>query len=169
MTKSKPRIGLWVGLIIFIIVVVDQLIKWWVVRDLPAYTPVDPVAWLRPVLSFTYVKNTGASFGMFQDMNTVFAVLSVIVLVLMVIFQRTIPAQVWIVHVALALVMGGALGNLIDRITHGYVVDFFDVNFWPFAAWPVFNVADSAIVVGVAILLVDSFFLHHLERATADA
>ncbi|NBD35950.1 MAG: signal peptidase II [Chloroflexi bacterium] len=167
--KSKARMGLLVGLIVVVIVVVDQLAKGWVVRDLPAYTPIDVVAWLRPVLSFTYVKNTGASFGMFQNMNAVLAVLSVIVLILMVIFQRTIPPQVWIVHVALALVMGGALGNLIDRITRGYVVDFFDVNFWPFAAWPVFNVADSAIVVGVAILLVDSFFLHHLERATADA
>ncbi len=169
MTKSKPHIGFWVGLIVLVIVIVDQLVKWWVVRDLPAYTPVDPAAWLRPVLSFTYVKNTGASFGMFPNMNTAFTVLSVIVLILMVIFQRTIPPQVWMVHVALALVMGGALGNLIDRITRGYVVDFLDVNFWPFASWPVFNVADSAIVVGVAILLIDSFFLHNLERATADA
>ncbi|MFP4396355.1 MAG: signal peptidase II [Anaerolineales bacterium] len=167
--KAKSRVALLVGLIVFVIVVVDQTIKWWVVRDLPPYTPVDVAAWLRPVLSFTYVKNTGASFGMFPNMNVAFAVLSVIVLVLMAVFQFTIPPQVWIVHVALALVMGGALGNLIDRFTRGYVVDFLDVNFWPFATWPVFNVADSAIVVGVAILLIDSFFLHHLERATADA
>ena len=167
--KSKSRMGLLVGLIVLVIVVVDQLAKGWVVRDLPAYTPVDVAAWLRPVLSFTYVKNTGVAFGMFPQLNTVFTVLSAVVILLMVIFQRTIPPQVWIVHVALGLVMGGALGNLIDRITRGYVVDFLDVNFWPFATWPVFNVADSAIVVGVAILLVDSFFLHHLERATADA
>lgn len=166
--KSKAHVGLWVGLIVLTIVSVDQLTKGWVVRELPAYTPVDVAAWLRPVLSFTYVKNTGASFGMFPQLNSVFTVLSAVVILLLALFQRTIPPQAWIVHVALALVMGGALGNLIDRITRGYVVDFLDVNFWPFANWPVFNVADSAIVVGVAILLIDSFFLHHLERATAD-
>ena len=167
--KSKSRMALVVGLIVFAIVVVDQIVKWWVVRDLPPYTPVDVMAWLRPVLSFTYVKNTGASFGMFPNMNAVLAVLSAVVLILMALFRHTIPSEVWIVHVALGLVMGGALGNLIDRVTRGYVVDFLDVNFWPFATWPVFNVADSAIVVGVTILLIDSFFLHHLERATADA
>jgi len=63
------------------------------------------------------------------------------------------------------LVTGGALGNLIDRLTHGYVVDFIDVNFWPLRQWPVFNLADSAIVVGVTILLLDAFFVGQKEKA----
>ncbi len=154
------------------ILIVDQLSKWWVVQTLPAYTPVDYASWLRSILSLTYVKNTGVAFGLFPQLGVVFTVLSALVVVGILFFQRTIPSEESWLHAALGLVIGGALGNLLDRVTRGYVVDFFDVNFWPLHNWPVFNVADSAIVVGVTILLIQSFFFEvqpEPEEITADA
>lgn len=138
------------------VVVADQLTKAWVVANLPVHRPVDVFPWLAPILSFTSVQNTGVAFGLFPALGDLFTLLSVIVVIGILIFRRTLPSvHVW-VHGALGLVVGGALGNVIDRLLRGYVVDFLDVNFWPLETWPVFNLADSAIVVGVAILLIDS-------------
>ncbi len=139
-----------------IILILDQLSKRWVFQNLPEYTPTDLVSWLKPIISFTYVTNTGVAFGLFPQLGGIFTLVSAVVVVLIFLFQSSFKdAQSW-VHLALGTVTGGALGNLIDRLSHGFVIDFLDVNFWPFQAWPVFNVADSAILVGVAILLLDS-------------
>ena len=150
------------------VVVVDQIVKFWVARNLPAYTPVNPIPSLSPVFSFTFVKNTGVAFGMFPQFGGIFRFLTAFVILGILLFQRTLSVkEVWL-HLTLGLVTGGALGNLLDRFTRGFVVDFLDVNFWPFRLWPVFNVADSAIVVGVALLLIDSFFTSE-EVVTAGA
>ncbi len=141
------------------ILILDQLSKRWVHQNLPQYTPTDFFPWLKPVLSFTYVTNTGVAFGLFPQLGGIFTVVSAAVVVLIFLFQSSFKdAHNW-VHLALGTVTGGALGNLIDRLTHGFVIDFLDVNFWPFQAWPVFNIADSAILVGVAVLLLDSLLL----------
>ena len=95
--------------------------------------------------------------GCFPNTAALFTVLPVIVVVAIAVFRRTVPESDLWAHAALGLVTGGALGNVIDRVLRGYVVDFIDVNFWPFRGWPVFNLADSAVVVGVFLLLVDSF------------
>jgi signal peptidase II len=142
------------------VLLIDQLTKSWVVHNLPPYTPVNLFPWLKPLLSFTYVKNTGVAFGLFPQLGYVFMVLSALVIIGIFVFQRSVPPNAIWIHVALGLVTGGAVGNnLVDRIARGYVVDFFDANFWPFETWPVFNVADSAIVMGVVILLADSLFV----------
>ncbi|MGC9348929.1 MAG: signal peptidase II [Anaerolineae bacterium] len=141
-----------------IVLILDQLTKAWVVANLPLYRPVDLFPWLAPVLSFTSVENTGVAFGLFPGLGLLFTVLSLVVVAGIFIFFRTLPASDLWVHMSLGLVTGGALGNVLDRFLRGYVVDFIDVNFWPFATWPVFNLADSAIVVGVFILLIDSYF-----------
>ncbi len=147
-----------------IVLVLDQITKAWVVVNLPLYTPVDLVDWLAPILSLTSVKNTGVAFGLFPGLGESFVVLQALVILGILYYQRTLPPdEIWM-HLSLGLVVGGALGNLLDRITRGYVVDFFDVNFWPLHTWPVFNIADSAIVVGVTILLIDSFFEEQRER-----
>lgn len=146
------------------VLVIDQLSKAWVIAHLPEYTSVDWIPWLQPLISLTYVKNTGIAFGLFPGLGLLATVLSLVVVIGVFVFQNSIPpADVW-VHLALGLVTGGALGNnVIDRPLRGFVIDFFDVNFWPFREWPVFNVADSAIVVGVTILLVDALFCEYRE------
>ena len=138
-------------------IAIDQLTKAWVVGALPDYQPVDLAGWLAPVFSLTSVRNTGIAFGLFPQHVRLFTVLPVIVVVAIAVFRRTVPESDLWAHAALGLVTGGALGNVIDRVLRGYVVDFIDVNFWPFRGWPVFNLADSAVVVGVFLLLVDSF------------
>ena len=153
---------------ILLILVVDQLTKAWVVARLPLYEPTDLWQWLSSILSFTYVKNTGVAFGLFQGLGRAFALLPVLVVVAVVVVRRSMPVGDLWVHLSLGLVVGGALGNVIDRLLRGYVVDFLDVNFRPLQSWPVFNAADAAVVVGVAILLLDTF-LADTEEAPADA
>lgn len=140
------------------VLVVDQLSKSWVVQTLPLYVPTDLFPWLKPIMSLTHVTNTGVAFGLFPQLGDFFTILSMLVIVLILLFQNSLSEAYFWVHLALGLVAGGALGNVIDRIVRGAVVDFFDVNFWPLREWPVFNVADSAVVVGVTILLLDSMF-----------
>ena len=146
------------------VLVVDQLTKSWVVNTIPPYTPTDHFPWLSPILSFTFVRNTGVAFGLFPQLAEILKVLVACVIVGIIFFQRTLPqTEVWL-HLALGSVTGGATGNLMDRFTRGFVVDFFDVNFWPFRNYAVFNIADSAIVVGVAVLLLDSFLTPQRKR-----
>ena len=153
---------------ILVVLLIDQLSKSWVVINLPLYQPTDLFPWLAPILSFTSIRNTGVAFGLFQGLGDIFAVFSVLVLIGIFLFRRTLPTGDLWVHLSLGLVVGGALGNnIVDRLFRGHVVDFLDVNFWPLQTWPVFNLADSAIVVGVGILLVDSFLTDRLE-ATHD-
>ena len=98
--------------------------------------------------SLTYAENTGVAFGMFQDSNKFFLVFSVLLVGVLLYLRRRIAAHGRVAELGLALVLGGALGNLYDRISYGYVVDFFDFSFFP----AVFNVADSAITVGAVLL-----------------
>lgn len=163
MSKRSRNRWLLIGCAI-VVLVLDQITKAWVVANLPLYTPVDLTDWLAPILSLTSVKNTGVAFGLFPGLGQFFIGLQALVILGILYYQRTLPPDDLWVHLSLGLVVGGALGNLLDRITRGYVVDFFDVNFWPLHRWPVFNIADSAIVVGVTILLIDSFFEEQDER-----
>ncbi len=103
--------------------------------------------WLR----LTYVENRGAAFGLLQNQTAFFVVVGVIVIGVIATSFRYLPRSAFLLHLALGLQLGGAVGNLIDRVRQGYVVDFVDFGYrsnW----WPVFNVADSAIVVGVGLL-----------------
>ena len=104
-------------------------------------------------IRLTYVQNRGAAFGLFQDQTYFFVVVGVVVVGAIVASYRYIPEPSWLLNVSLGLQMGGAIGNLIDRIRVGYVVDFIDLTFWP-----VFNIADSAISVGVVGLALTTLF-----------
>lgn len=103
------------------------------------------------VLSFfhlTYAENTGVAFGMFRDSNLFFLVFSAALIAVLLYLRRRIEAHGRLAAAGLALVLGGALGNLYDRIAYGFVVDYFDFSFFP----AVFNVADSAITVGAVLM-----------------
>ena len=131
--------------------VVDRISKWAVMDSLKVGESWNPVAALERWVSLTYVTNTGTSFGLFPDHGVVFMIIAVVVIVGIIVYYRAyyrhLPGEQWLIQISLGLQLGGALGNLVDRLCYGHVIDFID-----FKVWPVFNVADSSIVVGVAIL-----------------
>jgi len=111
------------------------------------------------VLRLTYVQNRGAAFGILSDadlpyQSLLFAVVSLGALGAIAAYAWRLPARSRLPQTALALIMGGALGNLLDRARLGYVIDFVDA-YWGVHHWPAFNVADSAISIGVVLLVID--------------
>lgn len=125
---------------------IDQVTKWIARSYLPSF-PEQSIPIMGDALRLTYVQNRGAAFGVLQDQNALFIVVSGIVIAVIIGSYRYSPVRSPLLSLALGLQLGGAIGNLTDRLRLGYVVDFLDVSIWP-----VFNVADSAIVIGVGIL-----------------
>jgi signal peptidase II len=163
MQTSKKNALKWCWLSVLVIVL-DQLSKYLVVKYLIPYQPV-PVL---PLFNLTLMHNTGAAFSFLSGTGNLstwlFSIVAVVVsIVLIVYLGRTPPTRRWLAC-ALALVLGGALGNLLDRFTSGYVIDFLDFYYqhWHFAA---FNLADSAISVGAAMLLIEAFFFKKPESS----
>jgi signal peptidase II len=145
-TGERGRWPLFLG-VAALVFLLDQASKYVVLTSLSLGEAWNPIVILKPYFSITHVTNTGAAFGLFQDHGTLFAIVAVAVVVGMVIFYRYLPSdRIWL-RVSLGLQLGGALGNLLDRVHLGTVVDFIDFKFWP-----VFNLADTAIVSGVAVL-----------------
>ncbi|HKM16724.1 MAG: signal peptidase II [Firmicutes bacterium] len=105
---------------------------------------------LLPYLYLTYVKNVGAAFGLFANWRWVFIILGIAVVVAAFYFRELIKRQSWYVRWGVTLAIGGAIGNLIDRIRIGAVIDFIDVTFFS-----IFNLADISIVAGVALLFLE--------------
>ncbi len=106
-----------------------------------------PIAAMTPYLRIVHWKNSGAAFGMLQGFGGVFTILAIIVALVIIYYFPQIPSHDKMLKIALGLQLGGALGNLIDRLTQGYVTDFISVG-----SFPVFNIADSSITIGVIIL-----------------
>jgi len=155
-SEHPPLVGqaeIWIALLV---VVFDQITKAIVRAHVPLH---DDVTLITGMLDITYVRNTGAAFGMFNAIDFPFkaAVIAVVAAAAMVAIAgyaaRLAPAQ-RMARIGLALILGGAVGNLIDRVTFGYVVDFVDVYWRTYHFWA-FNVADSAITVGVAVMVLD--------------
>ena len=137
------------------VVALDQLSKWLASTLLVFHEPLP----LVPFVNLTLTHNTGAAFSFLSEaggwQRWFFAAVAAGVSVAVVLWMRRVPRGEWWVSAALALVLGGAIGNLGDRLVLGYVVDFLDV-FYGRWHWPAFNLADSAITLGVAVLLVDA-------------
>lgn len=142
------------GLLIVIagaIVAFDQWTKWVVRTNLPlgaTWLP-ESLEWLSPYARFVHWYNTGAAFGLFQNGSMVFAALAFIVIGAIIYYFPQVEEHDWTLRLAMSMQLGGASGNLIDRLLHdGRVTDFISVG-----AFPVFNVADASISVGTVILL----------------
>jgi signal peptidase II len=149
--SEKVKWALFFG-VAALVLVVDQITKHIVLTQLAVGEMWNPVRFLMPLVRVTHVTNTGAAFGMFREYGVFFAVIAVVVVIGIIGFYRYLPPHQGWLRVSLGLQLGGALGNLLDRIRLGSVVDFIDFRPWP----AVFNLADTAIVTGVAIL---AFFL----------
>lgn len=132
-------------------VAVDQLSKWLIVRYLD---PTEPFVIWEGVFRFSYVENEGAAFGMLADQRWIFMVLSVVAIAALLLYLWKWPPESKWACVAIAIIAGGGVGNMIDRVRLGYVIDFLDFYLVP-ELWPwVFNVADACVCVGGAILFV---------------
>lgn len=142
------RVWHWLPLIAIAggVILLDQITKAYVVAHLGYRESWMPIEAIAPFFRFTHIRNTGAAFGLFPDGGVIFLIIALVVSAFILYFYRQIPRGQWLFRLALGMQLGGALGNAIDRVRQGYVVDFLHVEFWP-----VFNVADSAVVVGVLL------------------
>ena len=127
------------------ILIIDQLTKFIIAAT---FVPSESHPVLPPILHLTYVQNTGAAFGMLKGQQLIFIILSLVVIGWVGRELILHPRRSRIMQWGCALLLGGAAGNLIDRLRLGYVIDFLD-----FRIWPVFNVGDSAITIGVVLLM----------------
>ena len=130
-----------------IVFALDQATKFLVVQNIPLWESWSISPTLARLFKFTYITNTGAAFGMFPQLGNIFTVIALIVIVGIVFFHHYLPIGSILVRLSIGLQLGGAMGNLVDRVLRGYVVDFVDIGFWP-----IFNIADISIVLGVTIL-----------------
>ena len=130
-----------------IIVTLDQWTKGWVRTNLAVGEVWMPLDWLAPYARIVHWQNTGAAFGMFKDFGIVFTFLAVLVAGAILYYFPQVPRNDWYLRIAMGMQLGGALGNLTDRLTVGEVTDFVSLG-----NFPVFNVADASISTGVAIL-----------------
>lgn len=141
---EKKKLFLFV-LISSAVVLIDQLLKYFIAANMQ---PAESAAVINNIFHITYVQNTGAVFSLFKDSTTLLIWISVVVIGAVIYYYDKIPDKKYAV-VSAALFLGGTIGNLIDRVRLGYVVDFLD-----FRIWPVFNIADSAITIGVLMMVV---------------
>ena len=155
----QPLSGLWgilhdhIGLVslAFTILAVDQATKEMVRQSIPfsgRWLP-DWLMWLEPYARIVNWRNTGAAFGMFQGAGLIFTILAFVVIAVIFYYYPRVPGEDWPLRLAMGMQLGGAMGNLTDRLTFGYVTDFVSIG-----RFPVFNVADSSIFIGTIVLIV---------------
>lgn len=142
------------------IVALDQLVKLLVRSNLSLY---ESIPFIPGLLNLTYVQNTGAAFSILADNTWLLALISTVVSVVLIVFMCKHPFSQLLGRISMAFVLGGAVGNLIDRVLLGYVVDMFECTFITF---PVFNVADSFLVVGGILLCI--YILWFYDKETND-
>ena len=137
-----------VAVIVLLLIGLDQLIKNYVVQQIPLG---EVRSWIPNLVSLTYLQNRGAAFSMLQDQQWLFAVITLVVMVGAIWYlHKHMEDSLWLVF-GLILIIAGGLGNFIDRMSQGFVVDMFHLDFINFA---IFNVADSYLTVGVIVLLI---------------
>lgn len=144
-----------------IVIALDQWTKWLVRENIEfggMWLP-ESMMWLSPYARIVHWYNSGAAFGMFQNGNLVFTVLAFIVIGAIIYYFPHVESEDWTLKVAMGLQLAGASGNLLDRLMMGKVTDFISVG-----VFPVFNIADASISVGVAVLLLGVWLKERQER-----
>lgn len=143
----------WVVLLVAgLIITLDQLTKEWVRLNIPKYGSMIPIPALGEYFVFEHVDNYGAAFGILQNQGMLFVVIAVVVAIAILLYVRYLPTEHNFVRILLGLQLGGAVGNLIDRINQGFVTDFVKMGIPGVYYWPNYNIADSSIVIGVIAL-----------------
>lgn len=135
-----------------VVILLDQLTKHWIVAYFGAPNARPPIPIVGHVLEIMYLQNTGVAFSLLQGQALLFIFISLAIVVISVLYWRMRDSGGLAIKVTFGLILGGAVGNIIDRFSHTYVVDFIHFQIPGVFDWPVFNVADSAVSVGVVIL-----------------
>jgi signal peptidase II len=140
---------------VVILILLDQGTKFWVLASLK---PIHNMTLVEGFMDLTFVENRGVAFGMFSGQRWFILLLTGIIAVGLIWFYKAMPKkkEYFPLRVSLVMVLSGAIGNIIDRLFRGYVVDFFEFTFFE---WPVFNVADIYVVVGVTLLALMILFV----------
>lgn len=163
MRKAVMLKWLWLSLLA---VILDQVSKLAVAGSMQLYESIE----LMPFFKLTYVHNTGAAFSFLSEaggwQRWFFAGLALVISAVIAVWLTRLKQHETLLAVALALILGGAIGNLIDRLAYGYVIDFLDVYYGSWH-WPAFNIADSAITLGVILMLAESFGLGRPQQPDA--
>ena len=161
MLKKSNSLHNWIW-IVLIILVADQATKLMAENMLQYLRPVE----IMPMFNLTLVYNQGAAFSFLSEaggwQRWFFMTLSFVISIVLVVWLTKLKPHQRLQTIALALILGGALGNLIDRSIYGHVIDFIDIYYNTFH-WPAFNIADSAISVGAVLIIVDSFRHQHTD------
>ncbi|MCJ7669327.1 MAG: signal peptidase II [Dehalococcoidia bacterium] len=151
--KSKVSPGKYRGrlrlllIVVALVVILDQLSKLWINANQPQ------TELLPGFLDLVYVKNTGAIFGLFSNHTELFIALGIAGSVIILVFLYYFPPATTVGILSFALILSGAVGNLIDRIRLGYVIDFISIHVQELFRWPAFNIADAALTVGIFVLI----------------
>ena len=143
-----------------LIVLLDQLTKYLVRSNLAFSDMWSPWPWLMPYARIVHWHNTGAAFGIFQQFSIVFTILAIVVSIAIIYYFPQVPRSDWLIRLALAMQLGGALGNLVDRLARGHVTDFISVG-----NFAVFNIADASIFIGTCILIFAVWLKERQTRA----
>lgn len=147
------------------LIVIDQVIKRWavvVLKDRPS-----PITLIAGFLDLKYVENTGAAFGILRGQTHVFIIMALLTIVIILLYLSLVEQEEPIVRIALVLILAGAVGNLIDRMLFDHVIDYIHV-FYKDWEWPIFNLADTIINVGVGLIFIDFLIDFFREEAQAD-
>jgi len=152
--REDPRRYIFLAGVVGTIFVLDQVTKAWIQETMRLHESI-PI--IERFFSLTYIRNAGAAFGLFAEHGNglrmaFFVTISIIAIVFLLTFFMRMPKEALLGRLSVAMVMGGALGNLVDRVRFGEVVDFLDFYIGTYH-WPAFNVADSCISVGVSLLI----------------
>jgi signal peptidase II len=153
-------------LITFLIVIADHIAKWIVRAKL---YPRETLEIIPGYLRLSYMHNSGVAFGLFDDVESVWkpyvlAGMAIIAVAVIVIYGSRVSQSRKLMQLALATTLGGILGNFIDRLFRGYVIDFIELHIKEVFHWPTFNIADSAITIGIVLLLIDTIRNPALEE-----
>mgnify|MGYP006293729395 FL=1 len=133
-------------LMVILTLLLDQVIKQIILEN---FYLGESFPLIKNIFHITYVKNTGAAFGILQNQTRLFSILRILIIILLLYLRKEYLEKKLLIDVSLGLIIGGALGNFIDRIWLGFVVDYIDLQIWP-----VFNLADSAVVIGSILMTV---------------
>ena len=127
-----------------VLIIIDQIIKYLVHNNIVLG---QPYTLIEDFLYITYVRNTGIAFGLFKDNNIIMIILISIIILILLYFYKKEDNKVFTLSLAVTLLISGAIGNLIDRIYYGFIIDYINFTFWP-----AFNLADSLVVIGSVLL-----------------
>jgi signal peptidase II len=150
-----------------LVIVIDQIVKQVVSAALPLGEAWSPLSGPNPVFQIVHVANTGVAFGMFKNLGVVFIIVPLIISGIIIIYARRLRPDQWFMAFALGLTLGGALGNVIDRIRIGYVIDYFDIGIGSLRNAS--NFADWSIVLGVILLAAATLLDERKQKKIAAA